>query len=32
MEWFNVDYFISQVENIYNQIYELHLQHLVENS
>ena len=25
MQWFNVDYFISQVENIYNQISELHL-------
>lgn len=32
MEWFNVDYFISQVEYIYNQISELHIQHLVENS
>jgi hypothetical protein len=32
MQWFNVDYFISQIENIYNQISELHLQHLVENS
>ena len=32
MQKFNVDYFISQVENIYNQISELHLQHLVENS
>ena len=32
MQWFNVDYFTSQVENIYNQISELHLQHPVENS
>ena len=32
MQWFNVDYFISQIENIYNQIFELHLQHLVEKS
>ena len=32
MQWYNVDYFISQVEYIYDQIPELHLQHLVENS
>lgn len=32
LQWFNVDYFISQIENIYNQISELHLEHLVENS
>ena len=32
MQWFNVDYFISQIENIYNQISELHLKHPVENS
>jgi hypothetical protein len=32
LQWFNVDYFISQVEYIYSQISELHLEHLVENS
>ena len=32
MQWYNVDYFISQVGYIYDQIPELHLQHLVENS
>ena len=32
MQWYNVDYFISQIENIYNQISQLHLEHLVENS
>ena len=32
MQWYNVDYFISQVEYIYDQIPDLHLQHLVENS
>ena len=28
IQWFNVDYFVSQVENIYNQIYEQHLKSL----
>lgn len=32
MEWFNVNYFVSQIENIHNQISELHLKHMVENS
>lgn len=32
MKWYNVDYFISQINNIYNQISELHLKHLIENS
>ncbi len=32
MQWYNVDYFISQVDNIYNQISELKLKHLIENS
>ena len=32
MDWYNVDYFISQVDNIYNQISDLHLKQLVENS
>ena len=32
MQWFNVDYFISQVDYIYNQISELHLKHPVESS
>ncbi len=32
MQWYNVDYFISQIENIYNKISQLHLEHLVENS
>jgi hypothetical protein len=32
MAWYNVDYFVSQVEYIYNQIYELKLKPLtVEN-
>jgi hypothetical protein len=31
MGWYNVDYFVSQIENIYNQISELHLEQLVEN-
>lgn len=31
MQWFNVDYFISQVDYIYNQISELHLKRPVEN-
>ena len=32
MQWYNVDYFISQVDNICNQISELKLKHLIENS
>jgi hypothetical protein len=33
MEWYNVDYFISQIESIYNQISELDLKPLiVENT
>ena len=32
MKWFNVDYFISQIDYIYDQISELHLNHIVENS
>lgn len=32
MQWLNVDYLISQIDDIYNQISELHLEHLVENS
>ena len=32
MKWFNVDYFISQIDYIYDQISELHLKHIVENS
>ena len=32
MQLFNVDYFISQIEYIYDQISELHLKHPVENS
>ena len=31
MKWYNVDDFITQIENIYNQISELHLEQLVEN-
>ena len=31
MQWYNVDYFTAKIENIYNQISELHLEHLVEN-
>jgi hypothetical protein len=25
MQWYNVDYYISQIENIYNQISDMHL-------
>ena len=33
MQWFNVDHFVTQIENIYNQISELHLKPLmVENT
>lgn len=32
MQRYNVDYFISQVDNIFNQISELQLKHLIENS
>lgn len=32
IQWFNVDYFISQVDYIYNQISELHLKRPVENN
>lgn len=32
MAWYNVDFFISEIENINNQISDLHLKHIVENS
>ena len=31
IKWCDVDYFVSQIEYIYNQISEFHLEHLVEN-
>ena len=31
IKWRDVDYFVSQIEYIYNQISEFHLEHLVEN-
>lgn len=31
MQWYNVDYFTAEIENIYNQISELHLKRPVEN-
>ena len=31
IKWCDVDYFVSQIEYIYNQISEFHLEHPVEN-
>lgn len=30
IKWYNVDYFVSQIDNIYSQIDDLHLEHFIE--